>query len=545
MGIRGPLYIVAAGTLALPFMTASPVAIQQSSKPHVEGLFATSSECMACHNNLRTPSGEDVSIGTDWRGTMMANSSRDPYWQASVRREIMDHPTAGEEIESECSICHMPMSSTQAKANGGKGEIFIHLPIGDGTSEEDLLAADGVSCTACHQITDQKLGSPESFTGGYVINTTPSSEGRPMFGRFQIGAGHSTVMRSATGFKPTEAKHIQESEVCATCHTLYTQALGPQGQVIGRLPEQVPYLEWRHSAFRAERSCQDCHMPAVVDDTPITNILGEPRKGFARHVFRGGNFLMLGMLNRYRADLGVTATSRELDASIRRVVEHLQTDTATVTIDRAAASGTRLDLDLTVRNVAGHKFPTAYPSRRAWLHVVVRDQAGRIVFESGAVTPNGSIVGNDNDADPQRFEPHHTEIRQSDQVQLYEAIMADSTGAPTTGLLQAVRFAKDNRLLPRGFNKATAEPDIAVIGGAVQDTDFTEGTDRVRYSVDVTRSGGPLRIDVELRFQPISFRWADNLRRYNANEPRRFVSYYDSMAGGSSEVVAKATATVQ
>jgi hypothetical protein len=251
------------------------------------------------------------------------------------------------------------------------------------------------------------------------------------------------------------------------------------------------------------------------------------------------------MLNRYRADLGVTATSRELDASIRRVVEHLQTDTATVTIDRAAASGTRLDLDLTVRNVAGHKFPTAYPSRRAWLHVVVRDQAGRIVFESGAVTPNGSIVGNDNDADPQRFEPHHTEIRQSDQVQLYEAIMADSTGAPTTGLLQAVRFAKDNRLLPRGFNKATAEPDIAVIGGAVQDTDFTEGTDRVRYSVDVTRSGGPLRIDVELRFQPISFRWADNLRRYNANEPRRFVSYYDSMAGGSSEVVAKATATVQ
>ena len=38
-------------------------------------LFAHSDECMACHNNLLTPSGEDVSIGATWRATMMANSA--------------------------------------------------------------------------------------------------------------------------------------------------------------------------------------------------------------------------------------------------------------------------------------------------------------------------------------------------------------------------------------------------------------------------------------------------------------------------------------
>ena len=49
--------------------------------------FHTSDRCIACHNELQTASGDDVSIGFDWRASMMANSSRDPYWQASVRRE--------------------------------------------------------------------------------------------------------------------------------------------------------------------------------------------------------------------------------------------------------------------------------------------------------------------------------------------------------------------------------------------------------------------------------------------------------------------------
>jgi hypothetical protein len=33
-------------------------------------------------------------------------------------------------------------------------------------------------------------------------------------------------------------------------------------------------------------------------------------------------------------------------------------------------------------------------------------------------------------------------------VQIYEAVMAGPDGAVTTGLLTAVRFVKDNRLLP-------------------------------------------------------------------------------------------------
>src|SRR5690348_10639977 len=77
-------------------------------------LFQTSGRCFACHNLLSTSSGEDISIGFSWRPTMMANSARDPYWQAGVRRESIDHAESKSEIEDECSKCHMPMARYQS-----------------------------------------------------------------------------------------------------------------------------------------------------------------------------------------------------------------------------------------------------------------------------------------------------------------------------------------------------------------------------------------------------------------------------------------------
>jgi hypothetical protein len=164
------------------------------------------------------------------------------------------------------------------------------------------------------------------------------------------------------------------------------------------------------------------------------------------------------------------------------------------------------------------------------------------VFESGAIDVHGRIAGNDNDADPGRFERHYTEIDDSEQVQIYEAIMGSSAGTPTTGLLTAVRYLKDNRLLPKGFDKAGAHKDIAVLGGAAGDSDFEGGGDRIRYSVAVGDAVGPLRIEVELRYQPISYRWAENLRPYDAMEPQRFVRYYEAMAHESSVALASASA---
>jgi hypothetical protein len=506
--------------------------------------FVTSHECLACHNGLSSVTGEDVSIGAAWRASMMANSSRDPYWQAAVRRETIDHPAAVAAIENECATCHMPMAQTSAETAGRRGQVFAHLPIGTVGSNDNRLAADGVSCTLCHQIAPDKLGTPESFTGGFAIAPRTAAGEQPMFGRFAVERGRQAVMRSATGMTPTEASHVRESEVCATCHTLFTEALGPSGEPIGELPEQVPYLEWRHSAFRAEGSCQSCHMPAAAGPLRISSVLGDERSDLSRHTFLGGNFFMLRMLNRYRAALGVEALPQELEAAAAATLAQLARDTATVTMDVADAPAGRVAFDVTVRNLTGHKLPTGYPSRRAWLHVTVRDGQNGVVFQSGMVERSGRIAGNANDADASGFEPHYTEIRRPDEVQIYEAIMQDSTGAVTTGLLRATAFAKDNRLLPRGFDKTTAARDIAVVGAARDDDDFAGDGDRVRYVIDTSGRSGPFDVEVELLYQPIAYRWADNLRSYEAAETRRFVSWFDALSSGSSAVLARASGRV-
>jgi hypothetical protein len=525
--------------------SASRPSPRQMVAGHDGSLFVTSENCIACHNGLSTSEGEDISIGTAWRATMMANSARDPYWQAGVRRELLDHPESASEIEHECSVCHMPMSHTTELAGGQPARILAHLPLNQRRDDISLLAADGVSCAICHQIQPDRLGTPESFTGGYVIDLTTPFERRPVFGPFKIERGQTRIMNSATGMVPTEGIHVRQSEMCATCHTLFTTALGPGGKPIGRLAEQVPFLEWQQSEFRDKRSCQDCHMPAVRETTRIASVLGAQREEMSRHTFRGGNFFILRMLNRYRSDLDVPALPAELEREVNGTLDMLGTSTARLSIEEAGVLSGRVSVILAVENATGHKLPTAYPSRRAWIHLTIRGGDGKVVFESGRLGTNGSIEGNDNDADAQRFEPHYREITSPGEVQIYESVMADPMGRVTTGLLAAVRYVKDNRLLPSGFDKAASGPDVAVVGSALDDGDFTGGADRVRFAADTSGASGPFTVEAELLFQPVGYRWARNLEPYQAPEPQRFVRYYDEMHGGGAAILATAAATIR
>jgi hypothetical protein len=504
--------------------------------------FQTSDRCLACHNGILSSSGEDVSIGFAWRSSMMANSSRDPYWQGSVRRESIDHPESQAAIEDECSVCHMPIPRYEAKVEGRKGQIFSHLPF-DADNKENAKAEDGVTCSVCHQISKEKLGTRESFNGGFVVEAPVSKGEHPEYGPFNIDAGRQRVMQtSSAGFRPTEDAHIRDSALCGTCHTLITKALGPGGKEVGTFPEQMPYQEWLHSDYPKRSSCQSCHMPEIPGQVPITAVLGQPREGARRHTFVAANFFMLRMLNLYRNDLRVSALPMEMTTASERTVAFLQGETARVTVARIEMDSRNLRVQVLVQNLSGHKMPTAYPSRRAWLHVVVRDAQDHKIFESGSLKPDGSIEGNDNDADPARYEPHYRQITKGDQVQIYEPILKDSAGRVTTGLLSAVGYLKDNRLLPSGFNKETAEHDIAVVGDAADDPNFTDAGNLVLYSVAVGDARGPFHVDAELWYQPIGYRWAHNLSPYDALEPRRFVGYYDSMASATAVLVARAEA---
>jgi hypothetical protein len=503
--------------------------------------FLASDRCAACHNKLTTRSGEDFSHVPTWRPTMMANSARDPYWHASVRREILEHSEAQAAIEAECSICHMPMMHFESKQAGRSSTVFSHLGFA-ADNRADTLATDGVSCLLCHQIDKDKLGARESF-GGRLTISEPNAQGeRPAYGPYSPDTGQIKVMQASSGFRPTESVHLGASEACAGCHTLITKSLGADGKEIGELPEQVPYLEWLNSGYRGKQSCQSCHMPKILEDTAISSILGLPRSGASRHSFPGGNFFMTDIFNRNRDELKVQSSPEELAGAIQKIKSYLKAQAAQISLDTVEVRGGRLEAAVVLSNLGGHKLPTAYPSRRVWVHLTVKDGKNQTVFESGAMTATGAIAGNDNDEDSARFEPHYIEIRNPGQVQIYESVMADSGGAVTTGLLKAVRYIKDNRLLPQGFDKNRADKYIAVLGNSLEDADFIGGSDHVRYSIDLGKAQGPFHIDAELCFQPIGYRWAINLKAYAAEESQKFSRYYEAAASSSMEVLARASA---
>ncbi len=519
---------------------SSPQAQSQPSQSKLKPEFHTSDRCLACHNQITTVTGKDISIGTEWRATIMANSARDPYWQGSIRRETIDHPENTRDIEDECSACHMPVTRYEAKIKGDKGEVFNFLPFNE-HHKDSGKAEDGVTCSVCHQITNKLLGQKESFSGEFVIDPPADKHNRPEYGPFDVNRAQQLIMDSSTGgFRPTEAKHIRESALCATCHQLYTTARGEGGKKIGTLAEQMPYLEYLHSDAPKTNTCQTCHMPEVKEPAQISSVLGPLRVGMRQHLFLGGNFFMEQMLNRYRDDLNVWALPNELTTAANDTVRFLQSEAARVEVRNMQVSGGRLQAEVFVQNLTGHKLPTAFPSRRAWLHLTVKDRDGKTVFESGKLNDDGSIVGNDNDADKSRFEPHYREITSADQVEIFEDILKDSQNHVTTGLLAAIGFLKDNRILPSGFEKATAETDIAVVGDAKDDPAFTGGGDTVRYNVPYGAASGPFHVEAELLYQPIGFRWAHNLAGYKAAEPQRFVSYYEADSRKTAIVLAAA-----
>ena len=502
--------------------------------------FRTSDRCVACHNGMVDTNGNDYSIGLDWGATLMANASRDPYWHASLRKETMDHPPAKAAIEDECAACHMAIPHYRSKLAGQLTQVF---PLNLAKNKERV---DGVTCSVCHQITPEKLGTPASYNGNFVIDAPAAGAAHPEFGPYDIHAGLQQVMRSSTGgYQPQHGAQIQSPELCASCHTLITEARDAQGEIVGSLPEQMVYQEWQHSDFQTQRTCQSCHMPAVEAAVPIAHVLGAPRDAARRHQFIGANFLLQNIFARYHDELDVNAEPRELVAAAERTTRYLQSEAVKLDVAVPVIRDHRLEEEVGIDNLGGHKLPTAFPARRAWIHVVVRDRGQHIVFESGALQADGSIAGNDNDADPARYEPHYRVITSPDQVQIYEAILGDNDNRVTTGLLFATHYLKDNRLLPHGFDKSTAAANIAVHGDAADDPGFTDRGHHIRYSLPIGDAQGPFEIDVEVWYQPIGYRWANNLKSYDVEETQRFTAYYDSMNAGTAVLLAKQTRATQ
>jgi hypothetical protein len=485
-------------------------------------LFSGSGNCILCHQSngsAMTWNGIDVSPITYWRSTMMGNASKDPLWRAMVAEEVHNFPQHQQMIESTCLKCHSPMGYTQAIYNGQSGYSMVEL-------KQDPLANDGVSCTVCHQIKPDNFGTQQSYSGNYIIEADSI-----LYGPYENS--DTTLMWAIIGYKSQFSPHVNQSELCATCHTLFTPTMDAQGNIIGSFSEQTPYIEWKNSVYPAQNiQCQDCHMPKIYDPIQISGMGNFPdRTPFWRHTFVGGNFYMQNLLKNNIDSLGLTALPEHFDSTIARTEYGLKELSIELTTS-ASYQNDLLQVKLYIKNLTGHKIPTGIPFRRMWIHLKVEQGIGNVVFESGEWDGTGKIINYNSD-----YEPHYDLINDEDQVQVYEGVFVNNEQQVTYTLLRAAEYIKDNRLPPVGFITTHPSYDsIKIVGNANNDTNFNKygtyqggtGGDSVTYLIPALPNI-EYRVTAEVCYQTVKTQLVDHIRGINHSDINRFVNMYDAL----------------
>lgn len=492
-------------------------------------LFTSAGICMQCHGTDADGitsvdlAGNDINVMDDWAATMMANSVRDPFWRAKVSHEILVNPTHQIDLENKCTSCHAPMGKFNALHNGQADYSMLNLV-------SDSVGLDGVSCGACHQIKDTLVG--DLFSGNLIYDTNHVIYG-PYTGVF------NGPMLGNIGYDAVYSPHINDAGLCANCHTLITSTVDLAGNYTGgSFVEQATYHEWLNSDFNTETNvsgitCQGCHIPRTNDPIILSN--GHeflPAKSpFGKHHLVGANSFMLKLMKNNITLLNLLANSVQYDTVIARTDRLLRYETIDMTLNETARTPDTVFYDLTLNNKAGHKFPSGYPSRRAYIEFVVMDNIGDTIFKTGMLDANAELTNQD-----AGFEPHYNTINSELQVQIYEMVMGDVLSNVTTVLERAATPLKDNRLTPKGFTTIHNAYDTCVIAGnALTDPDFnlngvTEGTgaDIVHFHIPLAGYAGNLNVTARVYYQSSPRRWMQEMFAYNSTEITLFENLFNT-----------------
>ncbi len=218
--------------------------------------------CAQCHFN---PGHNETSIYRTWRGSMMANASRDPLLWAALAVAEQDFPGAGDT----CIRCHV-----------SKGWLEGRSVPSDGSA---LLAddAEGVTCHLCHRLANPDGSEPgtvgtqapnfaafgavcatgdesagiacDAATGVPCAGGAPACgneafHGNAMIALFQDASSSVSITRlgpyanpQVAGFHEAKQSSFQrDAALCGTCHDVSNPVTGDLSPAHGRLTDALP-----------------------------------------------------------------------------------------------------------------------------------------------------------------------------------------------------------------------------------------------------------------------------------------------------------------
>lgn len=508
-------------------------------------IFPTSATCRGCHgfdmNGYAMVDffGNDVNIHDDWKATLMANAAKDPFWRAKVSHEILLNAGHSAAIQTKCTSCHAPMGHYTAFYRGHESYTIADLL-------QDTIGLDGVSCSACHMISPESLGQLHS--GNLKYDTS-----RLMYGPYP--GPFAGPMNDFVGFRPVYGPHVGQAGMCASCHTLLTEPIGPDGELLGTtFVEQATYHEWLNSSYAEDQeniTCQSCHMPELEEPVVISAnyLFLEGRSPYSRHEFAGANSFMLSLMKRYRQDLGLSASEADFDETIDATLRMLQQQSLDAQLDWMGVEADTAVFRLRLENKAGHKFPSGYPSRRLFVEFILTTSAGDTLFHSGKMNNRHEIVAED-----LPFEPHYDVIRRPEQVQIYEMVAGDEANDFTVVLEHASVMNKDNRLPPRGFRTDHVVYDTTrIVGSALLDPNFNRtasgsegaGADDLYFRIGTGGYAGPVQVTARVHYHALPPRWVNPILEASTPEIESFRQQFLSMDNTPVLVASQSLAGVE
>jgi hypothetical protein len=320
-------------------------------------------------------------IVREWKVSAHRYSAMDAAFQKV--QQVMGEQN-GPESTRYCGGCHDPISLFSGTKN-----VFT----------EDLtnLAGyqEGVSCIVCHAIKETDVQG----NANYVVT-------QPRRYMFELDDGRTArafrdfLIRAYPRYHVASLQHrlFKSPEFCAACHK---QFIDEEINKVGWVQLQNQYDNWKNSRWNtpgdAARTieCRECHMRLVESQDPASgdaldyNRSAHDGKHRSHEFLAANQFMPLALkLEGAQEHAGLTEQWLRGEIDVPEIAAKWQSGPAVplqLVVPDSARPGETVHVQAVLtNNKVGHDFPTGpLDIIQAWVEITVRDQTGRIVFESG------------------------------------------------------------------------------------------------------------------------------------------------------------------
>jgi hypothetical protein len=477
-------------------------------QPHEGAILADPDEsCATCHGNF-DPDNEPWYV---WRGSMMSQAARDPFFYACMAVAEQDAPGAGDL----CIRCHSPGGWQEGRS------------IDTGGSMLNVKDRHGVQCDFCHRAVDHNYLPGVSPIQDYDvlagIDPLPLQYGNGQFvndpAPLMRGPYSDAVASHETVYSPFHTS----AAMCGICHDVSSPVFErasdhdyvptafdekhPDMDIRNMIPVERTFSEWSQSEYASTgvyapqfagdkpdgivSNCQDCHMRDVT--ASACSEPGAPnRSDMGLHDFTGGNTFVPDIIEQFYPD---EVDAGQLAAAKARAVSMIQLAATLQLTPETYGVGVR------VINETGHKLPSGYPEgRRVWLNVKGFDATDQLVYESGAYDFATGVLTHDDDAKIYEIHPGLSNG--------IAAALGQPAGKSFHFVLSDTVFM-DNRIPPRGFtNAAFTEIQSPTVDYVYEDGQYWDDT-------EYTLPAGIDSVHVTLYYQTTTKEYIEFLRDAN------------------------------